>query len=369
MSRSPVDFVLTLHSHLPYVLNHGRWPHGSDWLCEAAVDTYLPSLEALEELAAESVPAPVKSELHRCWPTSLPARNSPASWRCSSTSALPRAPRRGRPSPVGGDRALLPRVEFWRLRPSPAGRFHESRRRSRRAPSGPSRRRAASNHRLGGHPRLSSAPRPRRKHPPPARGRNGGAPALFGRAPVGCWLPECAYVHAARGSRGPPLPARGCGGESRSTWPTRASTTSSWTRIWPPQGVRWGFQAILPATRPPRRRGEASARGAAPFPVPGVSGRQTRAPPISPRLCAILFVDAGVEPLGGYPGDEAYLEFHKMRWPGGLKFWKVTGPASISATSGCTIRPPRTIGHAARGHFAGMIGEIAVAEQRPRGKA
>jgi 1,4-alpha-glucan branching enzyme len=28
---NPMDFVLTLHTHLPYVLNHGRWPHGSDW--------------------------------------------------------------------------------------------------------------------------------------------------------------------------------------------------------------------------------------------------------------------------------------------------------------------------------------------------
>jgi hypothetical protein len=22
-----MDFVLTLHGHLPYVLHHGRWPH------------------------------------------------------------------------------------------------------------------------------------------------------------------------------------------------------------------------------------------------------------------------------------------------------------------------------------------------------
>jgi 1,4-alpha-glucan branching enzyme len=28
---------------------------------------------------------------------------------------------------------------------------------------------------------------------------------------------------------------------------------------------------------------------------------------------------------GGYPGDGAYLEFHKIRHPGGLKLWKVTG--------------------------------------------
>ena len=54
-----MEFVLALHSHLPWVLNHGRWPHGSDWLCEAALDTYLPLLERLEELAAEGTPTPL----------------------------------------------------------------------------------------------------------------------------------------------------------------------------------------------------------------------------------------------------------------------------------------------------------------------
>src|SRR5204863_17867 len=59
LSGNAVEFVLALHSHLPYVLNHGRWPHGSDWLCEAALDTYLPLLERLEELAAEGTPTPL----------------------------------------------------------------------------------------------------------------------------------------------------------------------------------------------------------------------------------------------------------------------------------------------------------------------
>ena len=57
--QRPMHFVLALHSHLPYVLNHGRWPHGSDWLCEAALDTYLPLLERLRALADEGVPGPV----------------------------------------------------------------------------------------------------------------------------------------------------------------------------------------------------------------------------------------------------------------------------------------------------------------------
>ena len=54
-----LDFVFALHSHLPYVLNHGRWPHGSDWICEAAFDTYLPLLEVLRQLGDEDTPAPV----------------------------------------------------------------------------------------------------------------------------------------------------------------------------------------------------------------------------------------------------------------------------------------------------------------------
>ena len=33
------DFSFVLHSHLPYVLSHGRWPHGTDWLFEAAAET------------------------------------------------------------------------------------------------------------------------------------------------------------------------------------------------------------------------------------------------------------------------------------------------------------------------------------------
>ncbi|MEW5794921.1 MAG: 1,4-alpha-glucan branching protein domain-containing protein [Candidatus Zixiibacteriota bacterium] len=46
-------FTVVLHSHLPYVLSHGRWPHGTDWLCEAAAETYQPLIRALHELVAE----------------------------------------------------------------------------------------------------------------------------------------------------------------------------------------------------------------------------------------------------------------------------------------------------------------------------
>ena len=28
-------FLFVLHSHIPYVMNHGAWPHGEHWLFEA----------------------------------------------------------------------------------------------------------------------------------------------------------------------------------------------------------------------------------------------------------------------------------------------------------------------------------------------
>jgi len=46
-------FSLALHAHLPYVLSHGRWPHGTDWINEATAETYLPVLRILNELVSE----------------------------------------------------------------------------------------------------------------------------------------------------------------------------------------------------------------------------------------------------------------------------------------------------------------------------
>ena len=42
--------AFTLHSHLPYVVHHGTWPHGLDWLHEATAETYLPLLRVLNDL-------------------------------------------------------------------------------------------------------------------------------------------------------------------------------------------------------------------------------------------------------------------------------------------------------------------------------
>lgn len=48
-------FALVLHTHIPYVLAHGRWPHGMDWLSEAVVESYIPLIDVFKELADKGV--------------------------------------------------------------------------------------------------------------------------------------------------------------------------------------------------------------------------------------------------------------------------------------------------------------------------
>lgn len=49
------SFALVLHAHLPYVLGHGTWPHGMDWIFEAAAETYLPLIRTLSKLESEGL--------------------------------------------------------------------------------------------------------------------------------------------------------------------------------------------------------------------------------------------------------------------------------------------------------------------------
>ena len=49
--KVPGRFTLVLHSHLPWLINHGRWPVGEEWLYQSWADCYLPVFAALRRLA------------------------------------------------------------------------------------------------------------------------------------------------------------------------------------------------------------------------------------------------------------------------------------------------------------------------------
>ncbi|MFD4366449.1 1,4-alpha-glucan branching protein domain-containing protein [Rhodococcus sp. NPDC058521] len=46
-------FALVLHSHLPWLANHGRWPVGEEWLYQSWAATYLPVTSVLRRLSDE----------------------------------------------------------------------------------------------------------------------------------------------------------------------------------------------------------------------------------------------------------------------------------------------------------------------------
>ncbi|MGW4354543.1 1,4-alpha-glucan branching protein domain-containing protein [Nocardia sp. NPDC004582] len=52
-SPVPGQFTLVLHSHLPWLAHHGRWPVGEEWLYQSWAASYLPVAKVLRTLAAE----------------------------------------------------------------------------------------------------------------------------------------------------------------------------------------------------------------------------------------------------------------------------------------------------------------------------
>ena len=50
------SFSFVFHSHIPYVRQAGRWPHGEEWVHEAAAETYVPLLRCLNRLHQRGLP-------------------------------------------------------------------------------------------------------------------------------------------------------------------------------------------------------------------------------------------------------------------------------------------------------------------------
>lgn len=55
MQKANIIFVL--HSHLPWALSHGKWPHGEEWVHEAVAESYIPILDAIYSLKDHNIAA------------------------------------------------------------------------------------------------------------------------------------------------------------------------------------------------------------------------------------------------------------------------------------------------------------------------
>jgi 1,4-alpha-glucan branching enzyme len=203
---------------------------------------------------------------------------------------------------------------------------------------------------------------------------------LFGRDPGGCWLPECAY---RPGGQWDPLPGH-----------SPARERDGIELFLSDAGFRFVFldAHLVEAGDPLGAYGDAPL-GAERFDaerhrVGGLDGITPSVPPSSRspyRAYAMGEAASGARPVAfvrdprtsmqvwsrdlGYPGDEWYLEFHKIRWPGGLKFWRVTGPGIDLGAKG-PYNPEAAAGrsqdHAS--HFASLLSDISRQEKGASGE-
>ncbi|MBI1966902.1 MAG: DUF1957 domain-containing protein [Gemmatimonadetes bacterium] len=364
-----MDFVLALHSHLPYVLHHGRWPHGSDWLCEAALDTYLPLLERLRGLATDGVPAPVTIGFTPVLANQLASPDFARELEAYFDQRLAACDQAPSSLATTGDTALLPLVAFWRTRLTRLRHLFQS-----IDADLVSAFRALEE---AGHIEIIGSAATHGYLPLLARDESirlqlalGRAEhrRLFGRAPTGCWLPECAYR-----PRGPwqPLPDEASAGVRPGT--EEHLTAAGFRYFFTDAHLAAAGQALgiyedipLGAERFDAERHQPGSHPSGPSPV-------SRSPYQAYRVAAdrrsgsvAAFVRDPRSSMQvwsrheGYPGDEWYLEFHKIRWPGGLKLWRVSG-ADVDLGGKRPYEPQaaqdRAAGHAA--HFAGLLAGVA----------
>jgi 1,4-alpha-glucan branching enzyme len=364
-----MDFVLTLHSHLPYVLNHGRWPHGSDWLCEAALDCYLPLLEELRALERDQVPAPVTLGITPVLANQLSHPTFRSEMEEFLRQRLEACDRGIQELGASSEAHLVPTAEFWRDR--------MLRLRSLFQNVGGNLVSAFAGMAARGRIQLISSAATHGYLPLLGReesvrfqllvGRREHE-RLFGTPPTGCWLPECAYR-----SRGP-WTARGSGAGPDRPGTEEQLAAAGFSHFFvdahlASAGTPLGTYHDVPlgAERFDADRHDADAPARQRTERPPYQAYVVSSPP-TPLVTAFVRDPRSSMQVWsrhhGYPGDERYLEFHKIRWPGGLKLWRVTGPDSdLGGKQPWDAREAfdRAALHA--DHFAGLLGAIAQDER------
>ena len=377
-------FTFVLHSHLPYARLAGRWPHGEEWIHEAASETYIPLLNALYDLRDEGVKykitigitpvlaeqladADVLDHLDEYLEDKI-ARAKQDVLRFRGEEEVASASRAKRPKKANSRRWIAPSIarkssqeeDKKKLIPPPEpkpwwvghkqleflARFYQRYyenikesldRRYNRDLIGAFKRLQDEgldrDHDLRGHTRLSAAARHGQRHSRPDQNRGAELPRFFGRAPRGIWLPECAYRPAYYDENGNVRP-----GIERFVAEQGLKVFFSETHLitgGAPVGVAAG-EAMGPYGEIKRRY--LIPMAAAPIPSEPLTTfrayyvSDTTAGPESDEHSGVAVIGRNDETgqrvwsaQWGYPGDFDYREFHRKDGMSGLQYWRVTG--------------------------------------------
>ncbi len=328
-------FSIVLHAHLPWVVNHGTWPHGLDWLHEAAAETYLPLLRMLRRLQADGIspglsidlsPVLLEQLAHPVFQGRFPEYlERKIAFAQEDEAAFHRE----------GNVHLAELARFWR------GWYTETLRHFQQLDGDI----VAEFRRVAEAGLLSLMTCSATHGYSPLLGTDESLRAQvrlavlvhkrhFGAAPQGMWLPECGYRPAgywhppADGEGGQRFPALFRAGVD-------AALAESGLRFFVADGhlirgdTGFGspagqFNSQLPVA--PRTDGRPSDKPRSLYRAYGVvdgGGAGVDRTAVFPRDPRTGFqVWSGDS---GYPADGVYLDFHKKRSPGGLRYWRVTG--------------------------------------------
>ena len=343
-ARRPKGFLtFTLHAHLPYVINHGTWPHGMEWLLEAAAETYLPLLRMLAALERDGIRFHANLNLS---PILLEQLAHPAfipEFPKYLTRKIVAATEDEAYFIQSGDHHLAETARFWHRFFTQAldqfQRFHGDII-------------AAFRHfndiglvdlitcgaTHGYLPLLGTDESVR------AQIRTAVETHIrhIGKPPRGIWSPECGYrpsgpwdypVSFADGSPAPSgfsrIGVEQALAESGIEFFTVDTHLVEDARRMPsPYDLLSGTACAPELAPPPSEPAPADAHRALyqPYYVDGPYDGHPQ--PLCPATIFPRDPRTGVQVWSGdtgYPGDANYLDFHKKRWPGGHRYWRVTG--------------------------------------------
>ncbi len=371
--------TLTLHSHLPYVINHGTWPHGIEWLSEAAAETYLPLLRMIGNLEREGIYLKPNINLSPILLEQLAHPVFKEEFPLYLQRKIEAARDDQREYQAKGDAHLAHVADFWqRFFEEQLAHFTElggdiiSGFRRLNDSGAIEVFTCAATH--GYFPLLGTDASIR------AQVRTGvdTHKKHLGKAPRGIWIPECAYRPAGEWSY--PVPVNG----NSPTHPHRSFYREGVEQILAENGIQYFFidthlvETSSKFTPYKHLLGNVPVATEEPNGDPRVSFYQpffADTPDRSKAQVAFFTRDprTSVQVWSGdhgYPGDGSYLDFHKKKFPGGHRYWSVTG-AKVDMGDKLPYHPDvardRTAMHAS--HFARITADAVRKYPPTRGVA
>jgi 1,4-alpha-glucan branching enzyme len=330
------SYAFVLHSHIPYVLAHGRWPHGMDWLAEVAAETYLPLLDVLDRLVTEGVSPKITIGLTPVLTEQLADETFRGEFVDYLEQKIGAAAANQKQFTYEGNMHMLGLAHYWQ---DFYTRILSLFRDSYQSDIVGAFRRLQD----GGHIEILTSAATHGYLPllltdesVQAQIKQGVQTYVkhYGRRPSGFWLPECAY--RPRYAWNPPSE------KFRAPKPTLRKGVEEFLAE---NGLEYFFvdahllkggQAIGVYAERFKGLQELWSQFSKGY-VPEIAERTPYAPylvnssgkPLAPVAAFSRDHKTGLQVWSGesgYPGDPAYLEFHKKHYPGNLRYWRVSWP-------------------------------------------